>query len=81
MPRTFPTIWAFEKADTVRMAKQTFFDIDQAYKELLDNDARSRKNFHAFISHTYPSVFIQVIEAFSNHWPLDHEPIVHNFLV
>ena len=63
------------------MAKQTFSDIYQAYKELLDNDVRHRKNFHAFISHSYPSLFIQVMEAFVIHRTLDQEPIVHNSLV
>ena len=63
------------------MAKQTFSYIDQAYKELLDNDVRPRKNFHAFIIYTYPPLFIQVMEFFANHRLLNQEPIVHNSLV
>ena len=63
------------------MDTQTFSYIDQAYEELLDNDVRPRKNFHAFISHTYPPPFIQVMEVFANHRPLDQEPIVQNSLV
>ena len=62
------------------MAKQTFSYIDQAYKELLDNDIRPRKNFHAFISLTYLPPFIQVVEALANYRPLDQEPTVHNSL-
>ena len=60
------TSCANEKIDTSSLANQPFSFIDQAYEEALD----PWKNSHAFISHTYPPPFIQVMEAFAEYTPL-----------
>ncbi|THF98198.1 hypothetical protein TEA_016561 [Camellia sinensis var. sinensis] len=70
----------FEKTDTFSMAKPIFSYIDQAYEELFDDAVRPRKNLHALVSHLYPPLFIQVMEVFGNHRPLNQEPAAYDSL-
>ena len=52
---------------------QTFSFINLVYEEVLDNDGRPWMNFHAFISHTYHSPFIQGMEVFAEYTPLEQK--------